>query len=52
LLQRLVHVGLISAKPGVGGGCVLRIPADEISILRIVESIDGTSEIDRMPHKR
>lgn len=23
------------------GGCVLRIPADEISILRIVESIDG-----------
>jgi Rrf2 family protein len=41
LVQRLVHAGLVAARPGVGGGCALKAPAEEITILRIMETIDG-----------
>nr|ALS90242.1 IclR helix-turn-helix domain protein [uncultured bacterium] len=41
LVQRLAHAGLVSARPGVRGGCSLEIPAEGISILRVVETIDG-----------
>lgn len=45
IIQTLAAQGLVSTKSGVHGGCSLRIPASEISILRIVESIDGPIQI-------
>lgn len=45
LVQRLVRAGLITARPGVRGGCRLAIPAERISVLRVLESIDGPLQL-------
>ena len=41
VMQRLVKVGLLSSRRGPGGGFVLRRPADTISLLEILEALDG-----------
>ena len=45
IVQRLVRAGLVSARPGVRGGCSLASPAQSISILQVVESIDGPIQL-------
>lgn len=45
IIQILAQHGLVSARPGAHGGCSLAQPADRISILRVVESIDGPIRI-------
>ncbi|UJW30559.1 Rrf2 family transcriptional regulator [Saccharothrix sp. AJ9571] len=42
-LQALVRAGVLTATTGPRGGFRLARPAAEISLLRIVEAIDGTS---------
>ncbi len=41
LIRRLVRAGFVAARPGVNGGCILAVPADSLSVLQVIESIDG-----------
>jgi Rrf2 family protein len=47
LVQRLAHAGLLKARPGVRGGCVLAMPADAISVLKVIEAIDGPLDLSK-----
>jgi len=40
-MQRLVKVGLLTSRRGPGGGFVLGREADKISLLEILEAMDG-----------
>jgi Rrf2 family protein len=41
VMQRLVKVGLVTSRRGPGGGFLLRRPAATISLLEILEAMDG-----------
>ena len=41
VMQRLVKVGLLTSRRGPGGGFVLGRAADKISLLEILEAMDG-----------
>lgn len=41
ILQQLVRAQILSSERGPAGGFVLRKPADQITLLEIVEAIDG-----------
>jgi len=41
VLQRLVGSGLITSRRGGGGGFELAVPPEKISVLTVVEAIDG-----------
>ena len=41
ILRQLVRARLIKAQPGVHGGFRLNLPADQISMLRVIEAVDG-----------
>jgi Rrf2 family protein len=41
VLQRLMRIGLVSSVRGPGGGYALARPRDEITLLDIVEAIEG-----------
>ena len=47
ILQDLVRAGLLRSARGPAGGYALIAPAAEISMLQIVESIDGTDDLER-----
>jgi Rrf2 family protein len=44
VLRLLVRSRLVRAQPGVGGGFRLNIPAEQISMLRVIEAVDGPLE--------
>jgi len=41
ILQQLVRAQVLSSERGPAGGFVLRKPADQITLLEVVEAIDG-----------
>ena len=47
LLQKLARDGFLKSSKGPGGGFRLSQPASEISMLRIVEAVDGAGRYDR-----
>jgi len=47
LLQQLARDGFLKSSKGPRGGFRLSQPAEEISMLRIVEAIDGAGRYDR-----
>ncbi len=47
ILHKLVHGELVSSYKGVGGGYKLRVPANEITLKRVIELIDGPIAIVR-----
>jgi len=47
VFQRLVHAGLLRSAKGRGGGFSLGRPAHQITMMQIVEAIDGTQTMDR-----
>lgn len=47
ILQHLGRVGLAQVYRGVGGGITLGRPAEEISLLHIIEAIDGPVFLNR-----
>ena len=49
VLQSLGRAGLISATRGIGGGYILSIPPEELSILRVVNAIDPLKRIRNCP---
>lgn len=55
--NKLIKAGLIKSKEGVGGGYFLARPAQEVSVLEIVEALEGKIKIrchnkenDNCPH--
>lgn len=47
ILQDLARDGFLKSSKGPGGGFRLGQPAEEISMLRIVDAIDGAGRFDR-----
>src|SRR5436305_6530279 len=47
VFQRLVHAGLLRSAKGRGGGFSLARPAHQITMMQIVEAIDGSETLDR-----
>lgn len=47
ILQELARDGFLKSSKGPGGGFRLGQPAAEISMLRIVEAVDGAGRFDR-----
>lgn len=45
----LMQAGLIKATPGPRGGLRLNQPADSISVLQIVETLEGKVDVDPNP---
>jgi len=41
ILNKLTHMGLVVAKRGYAGGITLARPAEQISLLEIVEAVEG-----------
>lgn len=49
ILQQLARKGFLRSSKGPTGGFTLRRPAAEISLLELVDSIDGLAEYQRCP---
>ena len=47
VFQKLVHGGVLRSAKGRGGGFMLARPAHEITMMHIVEAIDGPQFFDR-----
>ena len=49
ILQQLARKGFLRSSKGPTGGFSLRTPANEITLVQIVDSIDGLSDYNRCP---
>ncbi|MCZ2077091.1 MAG: Rrf2 family transcriptional regulator [Bryobacteraceae bacterium] len=49
ILQQLARKGFLRSSKGPTGGFCLRIPADEITMLQIVDAVDGLTDFHRCP---
>jgi Rrf2 family transcriptional regulator, iron-sulfur cluster assembly transcription factor len=47
LLQDMARIGLLKSTKGPHGGFRLNVPPEELSMLRVVEVIDGPGRFDR-----
>ena len=47
ILQQLARQGFLRSSKGPTGGFILRHPANEITLLQIIESIDGLADYQR-----
>jgi len=47
ILQQLARKGLLRSSKGPTGGFTLRVPADEIRLVDIVEALDGLGEYQK-----
>ena len=41
IVNMLSRAGVLDCSPGRGGGCMLQRPADEISVLEVIEAVEG-----------
>jgi Rrf2 family protein len=41
ILLTLRHAGLLDSKRGVGGGYVMRVPANQITVGKVIQIMDG-----------
>ena len=46
ILQRLVHQGMLISQRGSGGGFVLNRAPDQITLLSVVEAIEGPTQLN------
>jgi len=49
ILQQLARKGFLRSSKGPTGGFSLRMPASELSLLQIVEAVDGLADYNRCP---
>jgi len=49
VLQDLVRAGIVHSQPGPGGGYTLSLPADDLSILTIVNAVSPLERIRQCP---
>ncbi|MGZ4149098.1 MAG: RrF2 family transcriptional regulator [Actinomycetota bacterium] len=41
IVQSLARAGILSTRRGVGGGVTLAVPLEEITLLRVIEAVEG-----------
>ncbi len=46
VMRKLAVADLVHARPGVGGGFCLTRPPDRISMLQVVEAVEGTAGLN------
>jgi Rrf2 family protein len=51
VLQTLGRAGLVTSRRGLGGGFVLSRPADQMSVLEVVNAVDPIARIESCPLK-
>ncbi len=49
ILQQLARKGFLRSSKGPTGGFTLRIPAPDISLIMIVDAVDGLTDYERCP---
>ena len=49
ILQQLARKGFVRCSKGPTGGFCLRVPASEMNLLTLVDSIDGLADFERCP---
>jgi len=49
ILQQLARKGFLRSSKGPTGGFALRIPAEEVTMLQIVDAVDGLADFNRCP---
>lgn len=49
ILQQLARKGFLRSSKGPTGGFCLRLPPGELSILNIVDAVDGLADFERCP---
>lgn len=49
ILQQLARKGFLRSSKGPTGGFCLRLPAADLSILNIVDAVDGLADFERCP---
>lgn len=49
ILQQLARKGFLRSSKGPTGGFCLRVPASEMNLLTLVDSIDGLADFERCP---
>lgn len=49
ILQQLARKGFLRSSKGPTGGFCLRMPASQISMLSIVDAVDGLADFERCP---
>jgi Rrf2 family protein len=49
ILQQLARKGFLRSSKGPTGGFSLRVPASELNLLAIVDSMDGLADFERCP---
>ncbi|MBI4889346.1 MAG: Rrf2 family transcriptional regulator, partial [Acidobacteria bacterium] len=49
ILQQLARKGFLRSSKGPTGGFSLRIPAAELNLLAIVDTVDGLADFERCP---
>ena len=49
ILQDLVRDGFLKSSKGPHGGFRLRVPAEQISMRKLVDAVDGRAKFDRCP---
>jgi Rrf2 family protein len=47
IVSQLSVAGLVTTHRGAGGGVALAIPSDEISLLQVIEALDGPLRLNR-----
>ena len=46
VVQRLVHAGMVSSHRGTRGGFSLRVSGDEVTLLDVIEAIEGPTQMN------
>jgi Rrf2 family protein len=49
ILQQLARKGFLRSSKGPTGGFCLRVPATDLNLLQIVDSVDGLADYERCP---
>ncbi len=49
ILQQLARKGFLRSSKGPTGGFCLRMPANDISVIMIVDAVDGLADYERCP---
>jgi len=46
VVQRLVHAGMVTSHRGTRGGFSLRVPSEEVTLLDVIEAIEGPTQLN------
>ena len=46
VVQRLVHAGMVTSHRGTRGGFSLRVPSQDLTLLNVVEAIEGPTQLN------